>query len=192
MRLSTEAAEVLGRYVEQSTALTTLNLKQFEPADGIVPFLNHLASNVSVKSMEVTLEMLVNEEGDAFADVVRRHVALNKLEGGLRLLSFKGCILTDVFAARAAARLRMDNRLQHLYVQENELTLLGNRMLLKALQFNTTLDVLGINIFHHKDLIVVYSVIMILDVSSRVFFHWENPLGSEYIQGQRTVLREHR
>lgn len=78
--LSPEAAEILGNYVEESISLTTLNLKHFEPADGIIPFLRHLAFNISVTSMEVTIEMLENEEGLVFADVVRTHVALNKLE----------------------------------------------------------------------------------------------------------------
>ncbi|XP_037502283.1 uncharacterized protein LOC119376565 [Rhipicephalus sanguineus] len=82
MRLDKEVAEILGRYLAETTALNTLNLSQVEEAggDGIVTLLNYLASNLSVKSMEVTREMLEGQAGEALAGVVRRHVALNKLE----------------------------------------------------------------------------------------------------------------
>ncbi|XP_037529237.2 uncharacterized protein LOC119406569 [Rhipicephalus sanguineus] len=248
--------------------------------DGIVTLLSYLASNLSVKSMEVTREMLEGQAGEALAGVVRRHVALNKLEingstfahpeavlkaavkspslktlnvnecrlstmdihnmgealsrpppsrasvlggasasepptsvlenlsftncrkanaeeqdfmfqvtfamlisGGLRQLSLNDCRLTYVFAMMAARQLRADSRLQHLYVQKNNLTLSGIRMMLKSLEVNTTLDVLGIDMWHHPHQFVVYKVITDFKLSSRLVFSWENPLGLEFVRG---------
>lgn len=283
MRLNKEAAEILGRYLAETTDLDTLNLSDIEEVggDGILTLLNYLASNLSVKSMELTREMLEDQAGEALGNVVRRHVALNKLEingstianptavlkaavespslktlvvnecrlswqdivfmgsaltrgppsrasvlggasaskpptsvlenlfftrcrkeqneeerddilefafsrlisGGLRQLSLNDCRLTPAFGGFASRILPHDSRLQHLYIQNNDLDLSGIRVLLKSLGVNTTLDVLGIDMRHHLDQFAVYSVITEHNLSSRLIFSWENPIGPEFVRG---------
>lgn len=282
MQLNKEVAEILGRYLAETTALKTLNFSQLEEAGGggMVTLLNYLASNLSVRSMKVTREMLEDQAGEALASVVRRHVALHKLKingstiahpeailqaavkspslktlnvhecrlsavdighmgealtrplpsracvlggaspseppstvlenlsftkcrkanveeydfmwqiafamlisGGLRQLSLDDCRLTYVFAVMAARQLRTDSRLHHLYVQKNDLTLSGTRVVLKSLAVNKTLDVLGIDMWHHPLQFVVYKVITDFKLSSRLVFSWENPHGREFVDG---------
>ncbi|KAH7976334.1 hypothetical protein HPB52_012021 [Rhipicephalus sanguineus] len=79
--LTDEMAHTIGVYVEQTTALTILQLIQAVANDtnaGV--FLDHLARNRSVKSLRVQEFFVIARQGQALADVVRNHVTLQEIE----------------------------------------------------------------------------------------------------------------
>ncbi|XP_070397106.1 uncharacterized protein [Dermacentor albipictus] len=76
-----DVARILGAYVERSTALGTLQLKNIKADDteaGV--FLDALARNRTVTRLCVQESFLLARHGQALAAVVRNHVALEKLE----------------------------------------------------------------------------------------------------------------
>lgn len=76
-----EIVETLGGCVEQSIALSVLELIEIQVDDtdaGV--FLDHVARNRSLKSICTRRCFLVARKGKALADVVRNHVTLEKIE----------------------------------------------------------------------------------------------------------------
>lgn len=76
-----DVARILGAYVERSTALGTLQLKNIKADDteaGV--FLDALARNRTVKRLCVQESFILARHGQALAAVIQNHVALEKLE----------------------------------------------------------------------------------------------------------------
>lgn len=73
-------ARTLGRYVENSTALCAVHFSRITVAEeNAGGFLDSLARNRTVKCLRLQEPFLLAREGQALADVVRTHVALEKL-----------------------------------------------------------------------------------------------------------------
>ncbi|KAL1468467.1 hypothetical protein MTO96_041456 [Rhipicephalus appendiculatus] len=80
MCFSKEVVRILGSYVEQATSLTNLELLHIEADDANADlFLDHLARNRSLKSLQVHEQFLIAREGRALADVVLNHETLEEL-----------------------------------------------------------------------------------------------------------------
>lgn len=76
-----EIALVLGRYVEDSTALIDLTLNGVTAdSDDAATFLDYVARNRTLKKMWLQQDLLMARGGDALANVVRNHVTLDSLE----------------------------------------------------------------------------------------------------------------
>ncbi|XP_049513938.1 uncharacterized protein LOC119431677 [Dermacentor silvarum] len=76
-----EVVRMLGAYVEQATALSTLKLVDIKAPDAEAGmFLDCLSRNRTVKVLCVHQSFLIARHGQALADVVRNHVTLEKLE----------------------------------------------------------------------------------------------------------------
>ncbi|XP_049267683.1 uncharacterized protein LOC125756783, partial [Rhipicephalus sanguineus] len=98
---SAEIAHTLGVYVEQANVLTTLLLVDIKaPGSSAATFLRFVARNRSLKNLSVEGTFVTAQRGHALANVVRKHVTLERLQLNGSLAYCPSVLLESVVQSR--------------------------------------------------------------------------------------------
>ncbi|KAH6922504.1 hypothetical protein HPB50_015164 [Hyalomma asiaticum] len=104
------------------------------------------------------------------------------ISGVLERLTVTACGLTDIFAAQAVFQLRKNRKLKQLFMQHNNVTVDGHRVLLKVLRKNKGLQDLSINISEEPDVSELFDVLR-EGHFSRLIIGWIDPPGHVFAEG---------
>ncbi|KAH7976330.1 hypothetical protein HPB52_012017 [Rhipicephalus sanguineus] len=181
---SAEIAHTLGVYVEQANVLTTLLLVDIKaPGSSAATFLRFVARNRSLKNLSVEGTFLTAQRGHALANVVRKHVTLERLQVRLMIefycalvdLTVTQCFLGEEFATAAASKLLAGYRLRKLNIEDNHFPIDALYDMVEALKVNKTLETLAFDMTStpsEDELSNLFALIQRIGVFSRLRFNW--------------------